>query len=222
MMDDPGRGALMRYWATHDGIELLRAFAERRKADRLRDEKRVTELMTSLPTPGRGVHSVEFDEVTRELLRLDILSELDAVIADLLKFCADPGDVDDQLPALRQALRIGRGHAPSDTARKDKHVEIERAWIAAYMRMESDGKFRPERVIAEEIAKRTGVVATTAFNCWRALKEREPTQKRWSDRVSGRARNLLKVSIKNKALHLNKAVKPEPSRIKFGKGRTNQ
>jgi hypothetical protein len=212
----------MRYRAAHDGIELLRAFAERRKADRLRDEQRIAELMASLPTPERGVHPDKFDEVTSELLRLDILSELDAVVADLLKFCKKPGPVDLQLPALRQALRIGRGHAPSDTARKDKHVEIERAWIAAYMRMESDGKFRPERDVAEEIAKRTGVVATTVFNCWRALKERAPAQKRWSDRVSGRARGLSKVSIKKKALHLNKAAKPELSRIKFGKGRTTQ
>ncbi len=213
---EAGCDAFMKYRYHKSGIELFRAYIERRTADSQRNTEKEQQIIERMNNPS-GNPPDEYEEMTLELLRLHILKELDPIIKDLLTFCQKPPlDKDDQLPNLRSALRIGRGHTPSDSSRVEKQWEIERLWIKAYRDMETTRIYRSEEQILAEIAKAAGVGKTTALSCWRSLKEREPQQLKFSENIA----RIAIIVMRNKRAKALSAKFPEGGqrkRITFGK-----
>lgn len=207
----------MKYRAHKGGIELFRAYTERRTADKERNEERERQIMERLNTPFIGIPFNEHEELTRELLQMHIMKELDPVIQDLLKICESqlkPTPPNELLVKLRNTLRIGLGHAPSDSARAEKQWEIEGLWIKAYLDMETTRIFRSESAIAEEIAKAVGMSKATVINCWNDLKEREPQQLEFAKNIA----NTIKTIRWSKRAHDAKTkptVKKKRPEFKF-------
>ena len=212
----PGRDALIKYRAHGGGIELFRAYVERRAADKDCNQEKHAKLLHRL-NGSNGVPFKEFEEIGTDLLRLQILDELDPIIRDLLTFCDNQPKVDDQLVNLRSALRIGKGHAPIDSSRAEIRWKIELWWINAFLQMGDTNIYRSENDIAEDIVNVFGVSKSTAFNHWRDKKEREPWQAKWANEITRRAKSR-KMAGKNVRAAPAKKVKTR-TRITFGKGR---
>ena len=217
--EQPGRIALTKYRVHGGGVELFRAYVQRREADKQVNRQRRELFEGRLPTPNKGVSHKEFDEAATELLWMDILDELDPIIQDLLKFCEKQIPVDDQLPNLRSALRIGKGYAPSDSLLPETRWRIEQRWVDAYLKMSRDGEYFSETKIKADIASCEGVSESTALNHWKALKKREPWQAKWATEISV----LAKTAGKKREASENGAVKKRSAKkIVFGKGSVKQ
>ncbi len=195
-------------------MELFRAYTERRNADKQENDSHLFELIKEIEG---GTTLDRFAAVANELVMLNILNELDPVIADLLKFCNNSGPGSEQLVNLRSALRIGKGHAPSDSAAEMLKREVQAQWIAAYNEMEAEVVHISENCIADKVAKATGVSRATAISHWRALKSIAPSQARWALQIANRAR----ISDAHRRI-VARPLRPKPTaklkRLTFGKG----
>ena len=185
----PGHDALTKYRAHGGGTELFRAYVERRAADKDCNQEKHAELLRRLNGP-HGIPIKEFEEAGTDLLRLQILDELDPIIRDLLTFCENQPKVDDQLVNLRRALRIGKGHAPIDSSMAEIRWEIQRRWINAFLEMQDTRHFVSENQMAKQISKALGVSVSTAVNHWREKKVVEPWQKRWAAEIAAAAKRF--------------------------------
>jgi hypothetical protein len=213
---EAGRVALREYQLHGGGIALFQAYLERRKADEEVNETRRSELLTEVKN---GLLHERFNANLRELMMLKILSELDPVITDLLTFCKRPGAGADQLVNVRSALRIGKGHAPSDSEGAMRRQDVQRHWISAYCKMEMNSVFRSENSIADEVSANLGVSRATAINHWRQLKDSEPGQAKWAREVADMA-----LSENRRRAHLDSQpgitkIVTGRRRITFGKGK---
>lgn len=192
----PGSASFENYLAHKGGMELFRAYIEHRTGDGERNAEKERQIIERLSVPFSSAPwsedqdpnapavlgiDPEAEELTRELLQLHIMKELDSIIRDLLEICVGQSDdnnilaPNELLVDLRRALKIGRGHAPSDSTRIKRQREIEKLWIKAYFDMYRTLIFRSDSSIAEDIVRAIGVSKRTAFNCWVNLKECEPS-----------------------------------------------
>lgn len=189
--DIPGHAALTRFRAHGGGMELFRAYVERRAADQQHTQDKQDRLKEQLDSQD-GLPMDEFWEALTELLRCNILNELDVVIGDILDFCENQPSGDEQLVALRDALKIGRFHAPIDSRRTETKWQCEMAWIELFRHRQDAGVFMTVDAMATEIANKIGISKTTALNHWEARTSREPWQKQWADyiHVSTKPRKL--------------------------------
>lgn len=183
-----GSQALKEYLTHGGGAELLRAYVQRREADKENTKTRWEELLGLISVPGTGLPPGQFYDVRREMLWLRILEELDPIIQDLLAFTESETHQDYQLSVMREALRINKGRSPYDNRLAVQRWDVERRWINAYLNMQETSQYRTENVIAKEIAKASGVSIGTASNHWKGLRQREPWQAEWADQVAGMAR----------------------------------
>lgn len=178
-----GSDALARYRAHGGGMELFRAYVERREADEDLNREKRSQLEAAFPKAGEGIPVEEFTRLTAELLRMSILDELDPIIRNLLQFCENQPSVDDQLVELRRALRIGKGTAPNESKAKERSWHIEKEWISAYVNMSETREFRSVDAIANEIANAMNISITTAKNYWNKKTRREPWVERWANEI---------------------------------------
>lgn len=222
--DPAGSVALTKYRAHGGGVELFRAYAERRAADYQRNkeaEKRINDRLSNFGKTGIPIR--EFEELCTERLRLQILEELDPIVGDILAFCESETEGDQQLRVLREALRIDRGHSPYDSALAEKRWEIEQRWIGAYLSMQDSLTYRSENDIAKEIANLAGVSQRTAINYWSDKKNREPWQKKWAKQIANVAKlsKMEKVASSGtsgrKSTTKTKASNSTRKKISFGK-----
>lgn len=213
IFDEPGRLALQRYQMHHGGMALFQAYIERRSADKQGNETHRAALVKEVES---GTTLERHQAKGRELLMLQILSELDPVITDLMTFCKAPGLGADQLVNVRSALRIGKGHAPSDSKTAVRNWALWAEWIAAYGQMELDKIFISEGAIAKKIATKFGVSRSTAINHWKELKISEPGQAKWASETINRALGFKMHSARMNALPI-KTPKGK-QRITFGRG----
>lgn len=170
-----GSVSLTKYLAHGGGIELFRAYVDRRNADQQANLKRKAEIIEAL-NANTGVPFDVFDRLTSELTMLQILEELDPVINDLRRFCANSGPGNDQLPNLRSALRIGDGRAPSDSETHERKWAVQQRWIDAYLAMQESGDHRSQNDIAKDIAKEFGVSTRKVIGDWAEKKLADPLQ----------------------------------------------
>lgn len=186
LMEQPGRAALDKYLAHKGGIELFRAYIERREHDRKRTQERKSNLLQRMES---GLPTAEWDEISSEFLHYRILEELDAVIGDLLRYCEKPpSGKDDQLVNLRSALRIGKNHSPYDAKLAETRWLCEQGWIDAFLRIAETGKFESQASIAKRLAATFGISKSAAITYWRGKSEREPWQARWAKEITDRAK----------------------------------
>ena len=204
--------ALGRYMGHGGGIELFRAYVGQRRAVRQAKEQRKSEIIKAMEA---GLSPEAFEQAASELLEMRILEELDPVIEDLLKFCKNPGQKDDQLPNIRSALRIGVRRAPSDSEKAERKWAIQQRWIDAYLAMQETGAVRSENSIADEIAKDFGVTRRTAINHWNDKKKAEPWQEKWASEIAQRAEAQAE---RVAAQPVKKSLPKRRKRIAFGKG----
>ncbi|CAG2136051.1 hypothetical protein [Cupriavidus numazuensis] len=212
-----GSAALTKYRAHGGGIELFRAYIDRRKADQQANLQRKTEVIEALnPTGGTGIPVDAFERLTSELTMLQILEELDPVIKDLLRFCMNPGLGGDQLPNLRSALRIGGdGHAPSDSEQAERKWAVQERWIGAYLTMQETGIYRSQNDIARDIAKALGVSQRTAINHWTDKKLAEPWQASWALSIEMRAKTRAQRKVREQQ---SGETSRRRGKLTFGKG----
>ena len=207
----PGHDALTKYRAHGGGIELFRAYVQRRAVDKECNQEKHTELLQRLNS-SNGIPFKEFEEAITDLLRLQILDELDPIIRDLLTFCENQPIVDDQLVNLRSALRIGKGRAPIDSSRAEIRWEIELRWINAFLEMQDTKHFVSENQMAKQISKALSVSVSTAVNHWREKKAVEPWQEKWAAEIAAAAKRFRRCSVPD-SLPANtrrkKSVKPK-------------
>lgn len=176
----------MKYRSHSGGIELFRAYLERRKADKDKNDEREKELNFARSQVGHIGHWVSLQEVEgirNELVWLHVLSELDLIVDGILQFCENMPHEDDQLRNLRKILRIAKGNAPYDSALTEKQWEVEQLWVTAYLEMQKSRKFRSQSRIAAEISQQTNVSKTTAINHWKNLMKRLPLQEEWANNI---------------------------------------
>ncbi len=214
--DLPGHTDLTKYKSENHrgGIALFRAYIKHREANQKNYDQRKKALIKNCES---GLALDEFEKNLAEVLLLNILEELDPIIRDLLTFCKNPGKPDDQLPNLRSALRIGKGHSPYDSDLKEKQWEVEMCWITAYLTMQDDRIYRSQSKIADEICQKLGVSKSTAIKHWKDFCEKLPHQQKWAERITSIAKAMKESAPikKTKPKHWNKP------RISFGKKRTN-
>lgn len=216
-----GGDSLTKYRAHGSGIELFRAYVERRRADKATNLERKRQVLATLtPSPGCGVSSEAYEQAASELVVIQILEELDPVIKDLLKFCTTTKKYsqDEQLVQLRAALRIGDTKAPDDAARIERKWKVQQAWIDAYLEMQKSLKFRSQNAIAKEIANECGVSQSSAIQHWNAFKKTLPHQASWTERIEKLLRPPKKTAKKERATPKNKSARPDRKRLDFGKG----
>src|SRR5580658_9025437 len=94
----PGYAGLIRYRMHGGGMDLLRAYQQRTRADRKLNSDRRAELVAR---EEGGLPPEKHAKVRAELITQDILDELDSVVHDLLTFCRRPGPQNVQLSGLR-------------------------------------------------------------------------------------------------------------------------
>lgn len=208
LRDQDGRKALDKYLAHGGGIDLFRAYVERRDADRQTNAKIYAETLKRMESPS-GLPSEEFECASLTILRHRILEELDPVIKDILKFCENQPPVDDQLPNLRSALRIGKGHAPIDSIRIKIKWEVQQRWIAAYMTMQDTRVYVSANKLAANIANETGISAATAINHWNEKLASEPWQGKWAQEIINGAKKKKKAPSKKAPSSKRVPVKPK-------------
>ena len=181
-----GGKALEGYKSHGSGVFLLRAYLEAREAVQKKNEARREKLLITLltATPLQD----KWNAAIQELIMLSILLKLDLIIRDLLTNCEDPGVGDDQLKALRGALRIGRGRSFHDVAQLSRAERSIGYWVTAYRTMHYTGTLKSERAIAKEIAKELGISPRTAFNYWQKEKKARPSIAKYARVVRGRIR----------------------------------
>ena len=236
-----GAISLSKYRAHGGGIELFRAFVERRIADRQANLDRKAQVIATItPKAGVGVPVDVFERARAELTALQILEEMDPIIKDLLKFCESAYPQDDQLPQLRSALRIGNQHAPDDSRKIDKKWAIQQRWIDHYLAMQSARKHVSQNLIARAIAKEFGVSPRTAINHWQEKTRSQTWQLRWARDIElhAKARSAIvkkfgtdagtfsahllkeagKPKIAKKQQESRKTKVPRKQKITFGKG----
>jgi hypothetical protein len=168
-----GGSALELYRRFGGGADLFRAYLNRRDADRQKANARREEKAAMLQTaPPLGA---DYMAALNELIMSHILEELDPLIRDLLNFCDSPQPVDDQLPDLRQALRIGRGQSPHAIALARQREDALLQWNAAYQHMHNTMTLQSDRAIAHEIAEKLGITPRAAWGYWDQLKKAAPS-----------------------------------------------
>lgn len=211
----PGGFDLSRFQTHGGGIALFLAYVARRKADaKSNANRRAVLIQESESGAGWDRHHVIADE----LLMLQILAELDPLVSDLVTFCNAPGPVCDQLVNLRSALRIGKGHAPSDSAVAVRVWAICTEWVKAYGQMESDKIFLSENAIAEKIAQKIKVSRSTAINHWRELKTSQPAQAKWASEIANISLGVKRRQASSATQLSTKKITAKSRRITFGKG----
>lgn len=215
---EPGKAALMSYRSHGSGIFLFMAYLERRSADKEAARALEKHLIEQMESSSLSPES--FAHASAELLWLGILRELDPIIKDLVRFCEAPGPVDDQLPNLRSALKIERGHSPYEAELAEQRWEVEYRWIQAYLKMGEERQYRSQNDIAGEISQAVGISKSTAINYWRNRKKLEPWQAEWAKQIEGMARLAGQHSKKAKqpAVQTPRSTK----NFTFGKKRANQ
>jgi hypothetical protein len=177
----PGGSDLELYRRFGGGAALFRAYLKRREADQLKAYRRRQENLSTLQTaPALGP---DYIAVLDELIMSHILEELDPLIRDLERFCDDPGPTDEQLRALRQALRIGRGRSPHDVARARQRENAIQWWHSAYRQMQNTMMLLSDRAIAHEIADRLRISPRAAWGYWQQLKKSDPLIEATAQRI---------------------------------------
>jgi len=92
---------------------LFQAFALWFDATEANRKARREAILAEMESPA-GMPSQDFEAAKTELLALNIHDRLYPVIADVLDFCGADLGANAKLTALRDALRIGKFHAPSE------------------------------------------------------------------------------------------------------------
>lgn len=167
-----------------DGIYLFKAFMQWRDATSDERLTRRREILDAFESP-EGVPLLGFEALTNELLAQNILDRLEPIIGDLLDFCESKLETNAQLTALRDALRIGRFHAPSDTKTKESKIKCVSAWISEYGAIERTAVWQSETAIARGIEKRfKGEISyKTALIYWHDFLRDNPWQTQWLEAV---------------------------------------
>lgn len=207
----PGAQLLTDYHRHGSGIDLFRAYLERRKADNEKNEKWRLSHLDNIP-------SANAESVFGANIFLNILDALDPAIQDIVRFCQDPGPVDDQLPNIRSALRIGKHRAPSDAEKEKRKWHVVSLWIQAYLKMQAcQSGYKSETALKKEIASEAKVSESTALNHWKDLKKREPWQAKWAKEIAKRAKNLPVRPAAEAAKPTSRAP-GKMKKLRFGKG----
>ena len=194
IFNQPGRVALDQYLGHKSGIDLFRAYVQRREADKIKTKNKISELIKRMEA---GIPISEFDEAISEVLHYRILEELDFVVQDLLRCCENSQtDKDAQLVNLNSALRIGKHHSPHDAELAKKRWECVQGWIDAYLRMQETQQYESQSSIAKQLAASLGISKTTAINYWVDKMTCEPIQKHWRDEIVLQAKLTKTIKIK--------------------------
>ncbi|MEN2426297.1 hypothetical protein [Chromobacterium vaccinii] len=188
MEQTAGAEELAKYRATQDGIYLLKAYTARLEADKSENAARLQAIRVEMtPEPGGGIAIDVFERLSVESARLMILDELDPLIRSLVEAISNPDlSGSNLLTALRAALKIGKGHAISDTNRNEQRGQIQAAWVQSYIKMEESHIYETEHAIATRIAKENNVSVQSAKDYRTTLME-NPIQKRWIEQIIKRA-----------------------------------
>lgn len=200
--------ALTKYKMHGDGIYLLRAFVAWRKATAEELAERRRAIIAEIEDPA-GNTAVSFESLTSELLSQNILESLDFVINDLLAFCDDTIETNEQLTLLRDALRIGKFHAPTDSATKDAKQKYIAAWIVQYAELERNSTYISENAIAKRVAEKFHISSKTALSHWRGFLKNQPQQAKWVALLVERAKQRKRSNIKVRSTSLRKVTKPK-------------
>lgn len=179
---EPGKSALMSYREHGSGAFLLMAYLERRAADRTDDNARRERLILKM---GKGLMTPDqFVAASADILRIDILGELDSIVGDLLTvFRRNYPSKDDRLVDLAAALRIGKGKSHYDAKLIERRTEAECRWVMAYLEMAKSKVYRSQNDISNQIANALGISRRAAINYWNDLTIREPWQREWADKI---------------------------------------
>lgn len=164
------------------GIDLFRAYVARRNADQSISRERAARLIAQLESES-GLSPEAHDAAYAELIMLHILEELDPIMAELVSFCDLPPGKDDQLAALRSALRLGKGRTPADAKRTWQRWRAIPLWIEAYDAMQKTCTNRSDRDIAREIGRKLGVDWRTALRHWEEFGRRATWQAAWVSHI---------------------------------------
>jgi hypothetical protein len=176
-----GQAALIRYRTHHAGVDLYRAYSQRRKADQRIWSGRRAQIIAKMEGAA-GVPTAEVNALVSELIMIDILSELDPIVRSLLNFCKRTYAQDEQLSNLRSALRIGRS-SPHDVKRLRNQIRAVALWSRAYSDMHKKKTYQSESVIAKQIAEKLHINSRSAIRYWHEFKKREPWQAEWIDQI---------------------------------------
>lgn len=195
---------LVRFHSSGHGMELFHAFVLWFEATEAKRKSRRDTILKEMENPT-GILPQGFEAATEELLEFDILDRIYPVIGDLLDFCCCKSEDSDnaKLVALRDALQIGKYHAPSDTRIRDIQRKCIADWIAEYGALERTKTYLTETAIAKSIGKKYKISYKTALAYWQKFLTREvQTSKHINelvDRVKSRKlhrRHSLKTSIR--------------------------
>jgi hypothetical protein len=149
-----GAVSLPKYRAHGGGMELFRAYVERRNADQQASLNRKAEIIATMtPEAGCNVPIDAFERAGSELVMIQILEEMDPIIQELLGFCENQPEGKNELSELRFLLKINDGHDPLASSQTERQWEIEQRWIAAYLQMQDSNEYRPENQLSKQIAE---------------------------------------------------------------------
>lgn len=200
---------LSRFKLSGDGWHLFQAFILWRNATVASATERKAAILAEMESaPGMPIQG--FEAASTEFLGLDILENLTPVITDLLDFCGSDMDDNAKLTALRDALRIGLFHAPSDTKTKETKRKCVALWIAEYGALERDAAFVSETAIARRVGKQCHVSYKTALTYWHNFLKEAPWQAKW-------VKQLIDMALSRKRY---KSIKPRTRATKPGKPRS--
>lgn len=154
---------LDQYRDTGQGEKLVTAYVAWRDATRDETTSRKKRLIKDFQA-GVEKSMVQLETDSTELLGLEILGELDAVVEDLRRTfqgmrAKNKHVRSDLLTQLRSALRIDDGHEPSKTLLEDQrriHVDL---FLNRYSEMQGTYIYKSDTAIAKEVA---GIVETNA------------------------------------------------------------
>ena len=214
--DVAGKNLLISFRRHGGGIDLYRAYIESRESGKHVSQNKRDLILTKF---NKGYPIVEYSELAAELIQLEILDELDVVIGDILSFCENMPDGDNQLKALRDALKIGKFHAPNDTKLTHSKWACLSAWILLYLERQDKRLHMTQDQMATQIALKLGISKTTALNHWSGLIKAEPWQAEWAKQICFYTKKKRNLSQKSASVMLkqHKINKPRSWRPVFTK-----
>lgn len=214
--DVEGKNLLVSFRRHGGGVDLYRAYIESRESGSHVSQNKRDLILTKF---NKGCRILEYCELVAELVRLEILGELDVVIGDILSFCENMPDGDNQLTALRDALKIGKFHAPIDTKLTHSKLACLSAWIMLYAKRQAMRLHMTQDHMATQIAHELSISKTTALNHWKGLINAEPWQAEWAKQICFYTKKKRNLSQKSASVMLkqHKINKPPSWRAVFTK-----
>ncbi|MFT4268576.1 MAG: hypothetical protein QM586_15360 [Xenophilus sp.] len=181
---------LGQYRATGQGERLLTAYAAWRDATRASSDARKAELSEKIAPGSISADQLNSNSAWVELLGLQILSEIDPLIADLRRITSAMRKKSAQMDLtseFRSALRIGKGREPHLKRLADQRRIHVTMFMAHYTSMGGSGVHKTDTAIAKEIEAtlverhaQFGLPSSkgweTILNDWRTFLKENPEQ----------------------------------------------